>query len=531
MSGKSTNPKTYEALYTSYQDPQLLNRIEQYATFTSPSVFARSTGTGEMDTTNNLIEYDSQSVGAYALNKLATKLCRALFPTNISFFSVDLTEKGKAIAKANSIDNIVTIENAACKRLYRNASYAQLLQATRLLIVSGEALLHRHNQRIRVYSLKDYTVKRNNVGEVLDAVICESKYYSELPETATKILEANKGAVNTPKQVKLYTRLERKRNDIGGYFWEMTQQIDGLDMGVLNTYTDKSCPYIFTVWNFVNGDNYARGYVEEYAADFDRMSQLYDALTDYEQEMLRLMHLASPDSPVDIESLTKAPTGQFVEGTPDKIAPYEGGDYQKVSVIQAELAGIEARINSAFMVQSNQRDAERVTAYEIKIAAEEAEQVLGGVYSTLSEYLHVPLAYLLLEEEVPDVMEAFDKEEIELNITTGIQALARTTENQGLVVAATELNTVLPIFQQELAQIYNIPKIVEQVLLANGVDVDAIRYTKEELQARQQEQQKAAAAQQQEQAAMLMGGQGMQQQQLAGQESAVAALNDIRGGM
>lgn len=512
----------YASLFESYRDAGLLQRIEQYARWTSPSVFATAQ-VEQHGTPNMAVQYDSQSVGAFALNKLGARLTRTMFPANTPFFSISLTdEEAKRIAKQEKIDNIVVIENAACRRLFNNASYAQLIQCIRLLIVTGDALLYRFNNRLRVYSLRDYSIKRNNIGEVLDIIICEIKYVEELSEETRNLIRESKG------KVKLYTRVQRTNNNVGGYFWKVTQQIKGLDIGTDETYTDKLCPYIPVVWNFINGDNYGRGYVEEYTSDFERMSELYASLTDYELEMLRLMHLAESSSNVDLESLTTAPSGTVVEGDPQKISPYEGGSYQKVSVIQNELQMIERRINEAFMV-AQPRDSERTTAYEIRQQAEEAEQVLGGVYSQLSEHLHLPLAYILLNEDSPDIMEAFAQNEIELKIVTGIASLSRNTENQGLVVGCSELNTIAPLLSK-LDPRFNMFKIAERVFLANGVDFQSLLFTEEEMQAKAQEQQALAQEQQAEQ--MQMAGMGSPQggiEQLGGQEQAVSALGMAQG--
>lgn len=515
------NGVQYASLFESYRDVGLLQRIEQYARWTSPSVFA--TAQTELHGTPNMqVQYDSQSVGAYALNKLSTKLTRTMFPATTPFFSVSLTdEEAKKIAKSDKVDNIVTVENAACRRLFNNASYAQLIQCIRLLIVTGDCLLYRYNNRLRVYSLRDYSIKRNNVGEVFDIVICENKFVEELNQETRTLIRETKG------KVKLYTRIQRIANDIGGYYWQVRQQIKGLDIGTDEVYTDKLCPYIPVVWNFINGDNYGRSYVEEYAADFERMSELYASLTDYELEMLRLMHLAESSANVDLEYLTTAPSGTFVEGNPQQISPYEGGSYQKVTVIQSELQMIERRLNEAFMVAQT-RDSERTTAYEIRQQAEEAEQVLGGVYSQLSEHLHLPLAYILLNEDSPDIMEAFAQNEIELKIVTGIEALSRNTENQGLVIGCSELNTIAPLLSK-LDPRFNMFKIAEKVFLANGVDFQSLLFTEEEMQAKAEEQQALAAEQEAEQ--MQMAGMSPQGgiEQLGGQEQAVSALGMAQG--
>lgn len=158
------------------------------------------------------------------------------------------------------------------------------------------------------------------------------------------------------------------------------------------------------------------------------------------------------------------------------------------------------------------------TAQEVLLNANEAEQVLGGVYSQLSQNMHLPLAYLLLHEIQPNLINAVESGEYELHILTGLQALSRSTQNQALLIAASEINAIVPVLQQ-VSKRFNPDKLVDGILRANGVNVADYEYTEEEL--------KAMQVQEEEQAQQLA-----QQQQLlqgAGQEQAVQAVQQSQG--
>jgi hypothetical protein len=202
----------------------------------------------------------------------------------------------------------------------------------------------------------------------------------------------------------------------------------------------------------------------------------------------------------------------------ESVQKYEVGDFQKIQTLGAQIAEVANRLNVAFMSSANQRDAERVTQYEIMMNANEAEQVLGGVYSQLSQSLHIPLAYLLLNEVQPSFIHAVQQGEFRLEILTGLQALSRSSENQALVTATAEINAIVPVLQT--FKQFNLNKVVEGILRANGVNVEDISYTEEEMQAiaaqeAQKEQQLAA-----QQQAMMQG---------AGQEQAVQAVQQSQG--
>ncbi|MEO9300019.1 portal protein, partial [Devosia alba] len=142
------------------------------------------------------------------------------------------------------------------------------------------------------------------------------------------------------------------------------------------------------------------GLVEDYAGEFARLSELSKALTLYEVEAMRFVNMSNSASGVDIDAFNEAAVGDIIQTnapagtTGPGIWAYEGGVYQKIQVMQAEIASIEQRLARAFMYGGNTRDAERVTAYEIRQNAQEAQEALGDAYSQLSSVWLTKLAYL-----------------------------------------------------------------------------------------------------------------------------------------
>ena len=499
------------SLFVKYRDDNLLAKLENYALWTIPSVFTKDE---DLNYQNKSIEYDCQSIGAGLVNRLATRLASTLFPANTSFFKIEISPEIKEVLDKQKVANVIALENKACDRLFLNASYAQLVQAMRLLIITGDIMLYRVNEALRVYSLRDYTLKRNHLGDVMDIIIQEHKYWDEL-EPRVQLLIGSKPNDN---KLKVYTRVRLVEKGAHKY-WQLTQEINGRDIGTDVTYPDKLCPYIPVTWNYVNGDNYGRSYVEDYAADLYKLSTLSAALADYQFESMRVIYLVNPQGQFDTESAEKASTGDFINGSVESVSAFEAGDANKIQQIMLSLGEIEQRLNVAFMYMGNTREGERVTAYEISQNAMEAENVLGGVYSQLSQHMHLPLAYLLLHEENELIINDIKRNNITLNILTGLQALSRSSESQALTIAASALNAIIPSFTNlGLSAKWNIDAIAEMVLNSHGVNVADLQYTEEEL-AQIQAQQKEQQAQEQMQAATAGQGGG----QLQGQESAVDA--------
>lgn len=498
------------ALFEEYGDSSLLDRLELYAIWTIPMVFPADCN--RRDKGNAIIEHDYQSIGALLVNHLATKLATTLFPVGTSFFKIEVTEQTRAKVMEmfkqdikSDDTSLINLENSACRRLFLKASYAQLVQAIRLLIITGECLLHRNDNRVTVYSLRNYVLQRNNVGDVQKIIMKEPKKYFEL-DTAQRTLVGDK---DEDTVLSLYTLIERivKRSDGREIIsWEVTQELDGHALSGKQTYREHLCPYIPVTWSFMNGDAYGRGYVEEYSGDFAKLSELSAALTVYEIQSTRVLNVYDPASQFDIEYAEKANSGDWVQGKRDSVQAYEVGSYQKIQELTAEIATIEQRLSIAFMRSSNTRQAERVTALEVQINAEEAEQVLGGVYSQLSQNMHMPLAYLLLNEVDPQIINAFDQNNIELNILTGLIALSRSSDNQALLVAANQVAAIVPVFAQ-ISKKYDLDKLVDGILLSNGIDPASIKKSEDQLQAEAAQEEQAAMAQQQ---AIMNQGQQLQ---------------------
>lgn len=141
--------------------------------------------------------------------------------------------------------------------------------------------------------------------------------------------------------------------------------------------------------------------------------------------------------------------------------------------------------------------------------------------------MHLPLAYLLLNEENEAIIFDIDRENLKLNILTGLQALSRSSENQNLVIASSEINAVLPAFTGlGLSKKWNVDAIAESILVSNGVNIKALQYTEEEIMKMQEAEQQANMEQQMQ--AQAMGAQAELGGQLGGQESAVDALAAAR---
>jgi hypothetical protein len=130
------------------------------------------------------------------------------------------------------------------------------------------------------------------------------------------------------------------------------------------------------------------------------------------------------------------------------------------------------------MQSAIQRDAERVTAEEIRMAAMELETAFGGVYSALAPGLQRPIAKWLLRRLEIDLKGS----DFTLTIITGLDALSRNSDVENLKAAlrdAAELAALPPALLAELSM----QRILTYIGQGRGVNIKQFLKTVEEKQA------------------------------------------------
>lgn len=454
-----------------------INAWEYYAEWTIPSVFPRINQAE--------LKYDYQSSGAFFVNSLASKLTQTLFPPNNSFFKLNAGET------ADLDEDLARIELASSSQLFSNASYAALTYAMQMLIITGNALLVRKDGKFRVHSPREYVVDHDYLtGDVRSIVLKQHVTELDLTEHAKTVLgvgsmEYMLSAQREPKTFDLYTIVYWKPSE---QRWYEEQYINGKAVhDSIGVYLENLCPYIPVRWSTRPTEWFGRGHVELYAGDFVKLSELSRALTDYEAMACNVKILSDPAGNTDVQELQSPISGLVVQGQPQSVAALEIGDYQKMQALQQSIQLITQRLAVAFMQTTNQRQGERVTAYEVEVAAREAEQTLGSVYSQLALSLHLPLAYLLCYELDHEIGENIAKGALEVQIITGVQALSRSSELQQWVALTQELGLIIPTLQQ-VSPRFNVEKIIEQFMLGHGISREFL-YTEAEMAAIIQQQQ------------------------------------------
>lgn len=496
----------YSGLYEKYRDDRLLDKYKDYSRWTIATVFPKTTAISQLKG-NDVTERDFQSLGAILVNSLASKLVSLLFPIGVSFFKIsdnkdsvkllnDLKQSDGARYKTTQMANI---ELKASERVLSNAGYHQLHQLAKLWIITGNALLVRKNNKLIVHSPRNYSVLRDSDGVCLDLILKEDIALASAPEEVRmNPVHAN---ARLDDIVSIYTRVRRLPD--GRH--EVTQEADDKRLGEILVYARNLCPYIPTGVTLVNGDSYHHGIVEDYAGHFAKLSMLSEALAKYEIDAAKVINLVAPGAAADIDSLAEAECGEWVQADPNMVSKLETGNIAFIKALSEDISNVFNQLSIAFMYSANVRDAERVTAEEIKVKVAEVDKTLGGVYSQLSESCCKPLSYLLLAEQDPVIESAIKIGRLRLDILTGTAALGRSAGIDRLLQAMQVVSSIVPAMSG-ISKRFNTEKVIDKVLADFGIDQDEIMKSEEELQQEAQLEQQQMASLEQAQA----GGQNIE---------------------
>lgn len=504
-----------EHKFSEYRDINVVQKAERFANFTVASLM--SDPTRQADNADTL-QRDFQSTGALLVNNLTAKLGTALFPAGRPSFKINIDEATLSAAIESGADEAAVrtgaaeLERLATTQLFKNASLSRLHRALSLAVVTGNALLYRDaaRQRFLVWNLHSYVLRRDAFGDIDEIILKQKVRFGNLPTDVQEHYRAQKSTPPKPEDnVDLYTEIVYDRKDVP--IAVITQSIDGASVGEPSVYPEHLCPYIAIAWNVPIGEHYGRGYVEDYAGDFTKFSLMAEQLALYELESLDLLNLVDESAGGAIDDYQNANLGDYVPGRVGAITAYERGDYNKIAAIRNGQEAVEMRLSRAFMYTGQQRDAERVTAEEVRTLASEAETLLGGAYSVLAETVQAPLAYLCMyevakESESAELTYEIISKALRPQIVTGIPALTQASETQNLMRATEEAAAVVPALA-EISQRFDTEKVIEMIFNNNSVPLERLSKSVEQLQeeAEMQQMQEQMLAQQQQDVTNIQG--------------------------
>ena len=442
-----------------------------------------------------------QGIGARGVNNLASKLLMALLPPNTPFFRLTIDDFDlQELAGDNRgqvEEGLARIERAALAEIEGKAIRVPVFEALKLLIVSGNALLFKDPKgQMRVYRPDRYVIKRDMMGNVLEIITKESVAGIMLPEAAQAVITAG----DTPmKNHHLYTKVVRTKKG-----WETEQEVAGISIEESKgTYKIDRNPFIPLRFIRIDGEDYGRGFIEEYLGDLRSLEALTRAIVEGSAASAKLLFLVRPNGTTKTSQLSKAPNGAFVTGDANDVSAMQvqkSGDFR---VALETMRMINDRLAAAFLLNSAvQRNADRVTAEEVRFMAQELETALGGVYSVLSQEFQLPMINLLLTSlETQGKMPKMPRDSVKPTVVTGIEALGR---GQDLNKLAAFLQYLQPLGPEVIQSEMNLGDYIDRLAASLGIDTSGLIKSDEQKQQEQMMQQQMMQQQMLEQTAAGM---------------------------
>ncbi|MDX2086043.1 MAG: portal protein [Candidatus Melainabacteria bacterium] len=477
---------TAEARYRELETRRFvyLDRAREASKYTIPSLLPPN---GHNSTTK--LETPYQGVGARGVNNLASKLLLALLPPNSPFFRLRVDEFIQGQTDPGLKTEIETalsrVEQAVTTEIEVSADRVAVFEILKHLLVAGNVLMDMSQvDGMRVFHLDRYVVVRDPMGHVLEIVIHETVAPAALPEKIRQLL-LGKMDEAPEKTVNLYTWVKRKGN-----LWTVFQEAKGIVIpGTQGTYPLERTPFIPLRGNRIDGEDYGRGYVEEYLGDLKSLEGLSRAIVEGAAAAAKVLFLVNPNGTTRAKTLAEAPNGAIREGNKEDVTVLQLEKFGDFRTAYEQIQRIEERLSFAFLLNSSiQRNAERVTAEEVRFMARELEDALGGLYSILAQEFQLPYVRRKIHQmEKGKKLPPLPKDTVKPMIITGLEALGRGHDLNKLDVFISGLTSTLG--PEIVAQYLNLEGYIARRAAAIGVDTKGLIKTKEEIEAAQQQAQ------------------------------------------
>jgi len=439
--------------------------------------------------THEVLNIPWQSVGSKCVVGLAAKLMLAILPPQGSFFKLQVREDklGEDLppdARGELDLSLSKMERMVMDYIAASNDRVVIHQALKHLIVGGNALLFMGKDGIKNYPLTRYVVNRDGNGNVLEIVTKELisrdvlGYEIPKPEPNTGVDDTN-GSHTDDVEVYTYVKLEN-----GRWVWHQ-EVLDKIIPNTRSTAPKNASPWLVLTFNSVDGEQYGRGRVEEFLGDLKSLEGLSQALVEGAAAASKVIFLVSPSSTTKPATIAKAGNGAIVQGRAEDVQVVQVGKTADFSTAAQMAQTIERRLLEAFLVM-NVRNAERVTAEEVRLTQLELEQQLGGIFSLLTvsfliPYLDRTLLVLQRSNELPKL----PKDVIRPAIVAGVNALGRGQDREALTMfVQTIAQTLGP---ESLMKFINPLEAIKRLAAAQGIDVLNLVKTEQELAGQKEE--------------------------------------------
>lgn len=489
------------------REPYLM-RARRLSNLTIPSLFRFVGSNGSTETPETW-----QSAGAYCVNNLAGKLTLTIFPPGISPIRLDPSrEVLQSLAQLGNDDNAKGQLKLQIDQALRQSELEFTNGITEdmdsVVFATGMAYklvggTHGYQQYSdgswRGFPLDKFMCLRDGQGNLLEFIIRDDLVWETLPSAVRDFLFAHRPSEDDPDK----TGRKRPKRNIPLFThgqlgedgkWKVYQEACNFKIPSTDwTYAKEFLPYLFVPFNLLPGESYGRGYCEQFESDLTGLEGAEEILTEGSAASALLVRLVKPGGVTSKEALAKARNGAVITGDEKDVHTLETNKAGDFAVLEKRVNVKETRLGRAFLLDITvQRQAERVTAEEVRTVSNALNQQLGSLYLGLVKTFQVPYSRLKMAALMRTKrMTPLPKKQVNVQMATGAAALTREAELQRLDDAITPPN---PAMQQMAAQVINPANYFRRRFVKLGVDPDGIVKSDDQLQAEQQQAQQSQMA-------------------------------------
>ena len=434
------------------------------------------------------------SATAKGVTSMSSKILSALMPLNdMPFFQFGLKDGTEPDPEAYTL--LESLSFQVYRKLSSENLRSAIFQALQSLIVVGDVLMIMEDDySYRLIRLDQYQLRRDVKGDVREIIYLEYELMDASEDSSNYDLMYGGGggyAAGGPFTRSGYrTILCRWVYDDDNDMWYSYKE-DGSGVKV-DDGEYLVCPIIPLRWSGVISENYGRSHCEENFGDIQTLEALTETMLQGQAASSTFWMVMNPNGPSELDDVVGQPNGAWLSVRPDDISVVSPADTLRfqMQAVAGAVSDYKMTIAKAFLSETGQiRQAERVTATEVRMVGQQLEEVLGGAFSSIARDLMEPIVkravFLMIEDGEIDPRLAEDFTEggrLEVNITTGLQALSNDSDLQKLMQLG-EMTRNLP---EQAAALFRWEEYGRALVSALGFDPRNWVKTEEEVKAEAQ---------------------------------------------
>ena len=505
--GNTTIRERFEHLDSVRQSK--LSRAQYMSSLTIPSLLPY-----EGITNNAEQPKPFSSVAARGVTNMASRMLSALLPLNdLPFFKFELTN-GQA-ADPETFSYMEALSHQIFAKLATENLRESMFLALQNLIVNGDILMIMEDDyTFRIYRLDQYVVRRDIDGTVVEVI-----YLDWVPkEPNNDIYEAYDNNF-FPSSYNAMNSIEDYEANFSRVVWNKDKEVwdfysEGPEGEKVEEGEYKNTPFMPLRWIGVTGEDYGRSHCEEILGDIETLEAYTKAMIDGMTAASTFWMAVDPAGITDIDDVAQSPTGSFIGARQQDVFTVSPAQTisPQLSACQTAVEQMRREVGSAFLLGSaGIRQADRVTATEVRMLGMEIENVLGGAFSAIARQMLEPIvrrtiALMLREGEIDErlAQEFMDDGQLTISIVTGLQALSRDSDLTKLMQMGEMVRNLPP----EAIQHFRWDQYGIALISSLGFDPRNWVRNEEETDQRQMEQQQKAMEMQAQQAVAMGAAQG-----------------------